>query len=110
MKRRNFLKTSVGSTAAVTIFSGLSVGSSSTEKWKKTPMDDLKSMTMDIIPISVDERKGRIEKAQRLMAENKIDALYLDGGTSMEYFTGIRWGNSERMMSAIIPAKGDVKY
>ena len=44
------------------------------------------------------------------MVENKIDAIYLDGGSSMEYFTGIKWGNSERMMAAILPAKGEVKY
>ncbi|MBL7876448.1 MAG: aminopeptidase P family protein, partial [Cyclobacteriaceae bacterium] len=62
------------------------------------------------VPISLDERKTRIEKAQRLMVENKIEAIYLDGGTTMEYFTGIRWGTSERMMAAIIPAKGEIKY
>lgn len=110
MKRRNFIKTSAASAGAVTLLSGLSSCNSSAETPKKTPMDDLKSMTSEVVPISVDERKARIEKAQRLMSENKIDAIYLDGGTSMEYFTGIRWGNSERMMSAIIPAKGDVKY
>ena len=67
-------------------------------------------MSGDVKPITVDERKGRIAKAQRLMTENKVGAIYLDGGTSMEYFTGIKWGTSERMMAAIIPAKGDIKY
>ena len=28
----------------------------------------------------------------------------------MEYYTGLKWGNSERMTAAIIPAKGDVRY
>ncbi|GAB1444868.1 metallopeptidase MdpA [Flammeovirgaceae bacterium] len=73
-------------------------------------MDKLQSMTKDIVPISKAEREARIAKAQRLMTENKIEALYLDGGTSMAYFTGINWGTSERMMAAIIPAKGEVKY
>ncbi len=44
------------------------------------------------------------------MTDSRIDAIYLDGGTAMEYFTGIRWGNSERMMAAVIPARGEVKY
>jgi Xaa-Pro aminopeptidase len=35
---------------------------------------------------------GRIEKARRLMMENSIDAMFLEGGTSMFYFTGVRWG------------------
>jgi Xaa-Pro dipeptidase len=67
-------------------------------------------MTDVIVPISNQEREARIEKAQKLMVENKIEALYLDAGTSMIYFTGIRWGQSERLMAAIIPAKGEVKY
>jgi Xaa-Pro dipeptidase len=57
-------------------------------------------------PISVDERRARLEKARRLMAENKIDALLLTGGTSMVYFTGMQWGNSERLTGVIVPVKG----
>ncbi|MFN5598894.1 MAG: M24 family metallopeptidase [Gemmatimonas sp.] len=59
-----------------------------------------------MVPISVDERRARLEKARRLMVENKHDALMLAGGTSMEYFTGMRWGNSERLLAVVIPAKG----
>ena len=77
---------------------------------KSTPMDLLKSMTEDIVPITVQEREARIEKAQRLMVDNKIGALLLDAGTSLQYFTGISWWPSERTMVAIIPAKGEVTY
>ena len=63
-------------------------------------------MKAQATPISVDERRGRLEKARRLMRDAKIDALMLTGGTSMEYFTGMRWGLSERMLAAIIPVKG----
>ena len=41
------------------------------------------------------------------MAEKKIDALMLTGGTSMVYFTGMQWGLSERMTAVIIPSKGE---
>ena len=57
-------------------------------------------------PITIEERKGRLEKARGLMRANGIDALMLTGGTSMEYFTGIRWGLSERLLAAVIPSKG----
>ena len=57
-------------------------------------------------PITVEERKGRLEKARELMLANGMDALLLTGGTSMEYFTGIRWGLSERLLAAVIPSKG----
>jgi Xaa-Pro dipeptidase len=66
----------------------------------------LSPMRAGVVPISVDERRARIEKARRLMAEHRIDAVMLTGGTSMEYFTGIRWGLSERLLAAVIPAKG----
>lgn len=109
LKRRDFIKLSAGTTAGVALLAGCTTPDSSVVK-SDNPLDGLKSMTTDIVPISVDERMARIEKAQRLMTENKINALFLDGGTSMQYFTGIRWGTSERMMSAIIPAKGEVRY
>jgi Xaa-Pro dipeptidase len=35
-----------------------------------------------------------------------MSAIMLTGGTSMEYFTGIRWGLSERLLAAIIPVSG----
>lgn len=66
----------------------------------------LTSMKSQATPISVDERKARIEKARQLMAKNKIDALMLAGGTSLVYFTGMNWGNSERFTGVIIPARG----
>ncbi len=57
-------------------------------------------------PITVDERRGRLERARAMMKANGIDALMLNGGTSMEYFTGMKWGLSERMLAAIIPVNG----
>ena len=67
-------------------------------------------MTGNAVPITVEEREARIEKAQRLLTENKIAALILDAGTSMEYFTGISWWPSERPMVAIVPARGGTRY
>ena len=66
----------------------------------------LTSMKGKVTPISVDERRARLERARSLMKANKIDALMLTGGTSMEYFTGIKWGLSERLLAAVIPASG----
>lgn len=66
----------------------------------------LQSMRGQVAPITVDERRARLEKARGLMRANAIDALMLTGGTSMEYFTGIRWGLSERLLAAIVPVRG----
>jgi Xaa-Pro dipeptidase len=67
-------------------------------------------MTDDIVPISDEERQGRIDKARRLMMENNIQAIYMEAGTSMFYFTGVRWGNSERMFALVLPAKGEIAW
>lgn len=110
INRRDFIRASAITAGAASLLPVLTGCTQPAEPAKKSPMDDLKSMMEGAVPISLEERKSRIEKAQRLMTENNIDAIFLDGGTSMDYFTGIRWGTSERMMAAIIPAKGEVKY
>ncbi|MFL0162977.1 M24 family metallopeptidase [Aquirufa salirivi] len=61
-------------------------------------------------PISLEERKQRIAKAQTLLVKNKMRALILDAGTSMEYFTGVKWYPSERSLLAIIPDKGELSF
>ncbi|MFZ1807828.1 MAG: aminopeptidase P family N-terminal domain-containing protein, partial [Cyclobacteriaceae bacterium] len=109
LKRRDFIKLSAGSTAGAAFLASCT-SSAETATKSDSPLDKLKPMTGDVKPITVAERESRIEKAQRLMVDNKVQALYLDGGTAMHYFTGIRWGRSERMMAAIIPARGEVKY
>ena len=67
----------------------------------------LTSMRALAKPITADERKARLEQARRLMTEQKIDAIILAGGTSLNYFTGIRWGNSERLTAVVIPKVGN---
>lgn len=67
----------------------------------------LKSMTADVKPITKEERAARLAKAQDLMAKNKIGAMYLEGGSSMFYFTGVRWGLSERPFVCVVPQKGE---
>ena len=110
IKRRDFLNLSAIA-AATGIATGISSCTANAQTKEKRPAtDDLQSMTGDVIPITEKEREARIEKAQRLLTEQKIEALILDAGTSMEYFTGISWWPSERTMVAVIPAKGDARY
>ena len=70
----------------------------------------LRKMLDDVVPISLDERLSRIERARRLMRENKIDAIYVEPGSSMFYYTGMRWGTSERMLALVIPARGEIAW
>lgn len=110
LKRRDFFRTAGNAAAGAALFSGISSFTNSSSITKGTILDELTPMTGDVAPISLEERLGRIEKVQRLMVENRTQALVLDSGTSLNYFTGIRWWPSERTMVAVIPAKGEVKY
>ena len=108
MNKREFMRT-VGAGSLAALASGCSAAEEAAPKCGK-PFANLSPMLDGVAPISRDERLGRIEKAQRLMAESGIDAMFLDSGTALEYFTGVRWGRSERMLAAIIPAEGEVHY
>ena len=70
----------------------------------------LKSMKDQAKSITVEERRARQEKARHLMESNRIDALLLMEGTSLDYFTGIRWWGGERLFAMVLPAKGEAFY
>jgi Xaa-Pro dipeptidase len=97
--RRDFFRVAAGTAGAVTVGASsacaVQAGSDAPDA-----IQSLEPFPGEFTPISDDERLGRIEKAQRLMVENGIDAVFLDSGTSMFYFTGVRWGQSERMFAA----------
>lgn len=68
------------------------------------------SLRGSVPPIGVDERLRRIARAQALMQEKGIDALYLDVSSSMVYFTGLNFRRTERMHAAVLPARGEIVY
>jgi len=65
----------------------------------------LKSRKDEAKPITREERQQRQERARQLMTENELDAILLMEGTSLKYFTGIRWWGGERMFALVLPAK-----
>lgn len=68
----------------------------------------LPDMTGRAVPIGIDERRARLERAQALMRVNGIGAVLIEPGSSLIYFTGVRWGRSERLTAAILPVEGDL--
>jgi Xaa-Pro dipeptidase len=63
-------------------------------------------MTSAAQPISAAERSGRIAKLQESMQRQKVAALLVESGSTLDYFTGIKWWLSERVTAAVIPATG----
>src|SRR5262245_66380396 len=105
--RRDFLRLSAGMAGATLLGTTLVHAQQGSQP---EAIRRLRRMTDGVVPITLEERKGRIEKAQRLMREQRIDAIYLEPGSSMTYFTGMRWGTSERMFAAVIPARGELAW
>jgi Xaa-Pro dipeptidase len=64
-------------------------------------------MTDGVAPITLDEHRRRVARAQELMAAEGLKALVLSSGTSLTYFTGAQWGESERFFGAVLPRDGD---
>ena len=71
------------------------------------PIAELKPMTEGVSPISLDEHKTRLARAQKLMTEEDLDAIVLASGTSLAYFTGAEWGISERFFGAVLTREGE---
>ena len=57
--------------------------------------------------ITIAERLARIEKARKLTRDMGADALLVGAGASLNYFAGVPWGASERLVGMLIPVTGD---
>ena len=63
-------------------------------------------LTAGAQPISAEEHAARLARLQSQMQQRKIAAFLVEAGSSLEYFTGIRWWRSERTTAALVPAAG----
>jgi Xaa-Pro dipeptidase len=94
MNRRVFLSTAAAAFPALTRAQSSSVPEA---------IRNLRPMTDGIQPITDDERRARMEKARRLMRENRIDAVLMEGGSSAFYFTGARLEGA-----LVLPLRGEI--
>ncbi len=67
--------------------------------------EPLKNMVADVKPLTAEDYRARREKAVRLMAEHRIDGLFIEGGTNLLYLTNVSWWRSERTFGAILNRK-----
>ena len=104
--RRDFFKLTATGAGAVAL--GTATGCATESSNEPEPIRNLQPYPGEYTAITNEERLSRIENAKRLMVDNGIDAIFLDAGTSMFYFTGVRWGQSERMLGIVIPARGEI--
>jgi Xaa-Pro dipeptidase len=107
LNRRSFLSTFAALTQAPVLLAQRRGRSDAQPSSLPPAIAALQSMRGEAKPITSDERRARIDKARQLMVREKIDALVLTGGTSLVYFTNIRWGGGERLFACVIPARGE---
>ena len=115
--RRRFLR---GTATASALFLNphLGVAETAGDEAGPTAFANLKSLGSRVRAISPEEFRARLERAQKVMANPpalaagqippaKFDALFFAPGTSLYYFTGIRWGLSERLLGLVLPRTGE---
>jgi Xaa-Pro dipeptidase len=110
ISRRRFLE--VGGAAGIAAVTRPQAAAPETPDNSSLPpsLANLKSRQREATPITREERQARQDRARKLMSENAIDAMVLMSGTSLNYFTGIRWWGGERMFALVLPAKGAAFY
>src|SRR5438270_1196381 len=108
--RRAFLQTGFVAASASFVNKSSAQNPSATVPALPPAIAGLKSMKEQAHPISSEERQGRQEKARALMEGNALDAILLMEGTSLNYFTGIRWWGGERLFAMVLPVKGAAFY
>jgi Xaa-Pro dipeptidase len=113
ISRRRFLEVG-GATAGVSLALNPLLASAGAEKSADSSLPPslarLKSRKSEATPITREERQERQDHARKLMSENALDAILLMEGTSLKYFTGIRWWGGERAFAFVLPAKGAAFY
>ncbi len=79
-------------------------------KTAEQALAQLSDMSTKVCPIDDAEFNARLAKAQTLMREEGLDAIYVNAGSNLYYFTGTPFGATERLVGALLPASGGVHY
>jgi Xaa-Pro dipeptidase len=107
LSRRRFLTTAAATAPAVALNPRHLPAQTEPPSALAPSIAALKDRSHEAVPISATERGHRVERARELLAQNKLAALTVTGGTTLEYFLGIPAGQSERLFAWTLPASGD---
>jgi Xaa-Pro dipeptidase len=112
ISRREVLKTASvasGTMAANSMFGLSRHPAQNQSKSLPAAFDKLKPLGDGVKPITAEELQGRMARAQQLMTDAKpqFEALFVTPGTTLLYYTGIRWWPSERILALLVPRQGN---
>lgn len=97
--RRDFFRLSGLSVLSLTIFRKILGSILEIPEIKDSKLE---SLIKNLKPIGPEDYASRLEKAQRLIVENKFGAFFVEPGPTLQYFTGVNWWRSERTFGAIL--------
>ena len=106
MTRREFTTALTGAVGAATVGRDVTPPSGVDPCHLPPPIQALTPTTAGITPITDEERRARIARAQRLMEEHGLGAVVIEPGPSVRYYTAVSWSPSERTFALVIPASG----
>lgn len=106
LKRREWLKTAAAAGASAAVACSPAGTQEDLQPSPADPLDHLTSMTEHVEPIPLAEFERRLEKARAWMRDGGYSAFVTESGATLEYFSGVRWGRSERMFGLVIPLQG----
>jgi len=107
--RRRFLRSTAAVSAAAFAPAASAHASAQAEPPQLPPgFSNLKPLGDRIRPLTPDDFHDRLLHAQNRMSEvtPAFDGLVIGPGSSLYYFTGIRWGPSERLLALVVPRSG----
>jgi Xaa-Pro dipeptidase len=105
LSRRRFLLSTAASAPALALARPITAQQPPADKLP-APILALKDRAHEAVPIAAAEREHRIARARELMAQHKLAAITVTGGTTLQYFLGIPSGQSERLFAWTLPATG----
>jgi Xaa-Pro dipeptidase len=103
--RRRFLLSAAASAPALALARPITAQTAAKDALP-APILALKDRAHEAVPITPAEREHRIARARELMAQHKLAAITVTGGTTLQYFLGIPSGQSERLFAWTLPATG----
>ena len=107
--RRRFLQSAAAASSLALLSTSNAAAAAETSQDKPSAdFSGLKPLGDRVKPITTEEFRARLDRAQQLMKDQKpgFDALFFAPGTSLYYFTGIHWGLSERLVGLVLPRAG----
>jgi Xaa-Pro aminopeptidase len=101
LTRRSFIRTGTVSLAV------LGLGPTARAGLQAEGARELKNLAAGVQPLGPEDYAARREKARRLLAAHKLDAIFIGGGTNLVYFTKVGWWLSERVFGVVLSQKRD---